>query len=164
MAEWMQRSAGLLALLALAVSAAGLVFLLLIFARQKRAARRTDKKLEGVSRRLEDAGRAMVDRAEFSASTEAQSARLLQAMEERSRDEALRLSQLSARLDTFGDSQEARLHRISSALDEKLTQNEGRIERMRESVAIFLSSSSKKIRRHFSATWAKSGFLPQSFS
>ena len=135
MAEWMQRSAGLLALLALAVSAAGLVFLLLIFARQKRAARRTDKKLEGVSRRLEDAGRAMVDRAEFSASTEAQSARLLQAMEERSRDEALRLSQLSARLDAFGDSQEARLHRISSALDEKLTQNEGRIERMRETLS-----------------------------
>ena len=135
MAEWLQSSAGLLALLALTVSAAGLVFLLLIFARQKRAARRTDKKLEGVSRRLEDAGRAMVDRAEFSASTEAQSARLLQAMEERSRDEALRLSQLSARLDAFGDSQEARLHRISSALDEKLTQNEGRIERMRETLS-----------------------------
>ncbi len=135
MAEWLQSSAGLLALLALAVSAAGLIFLLLIFARQKRAARRTDKKLEGVSRRLEDAGRAMVDRAEFSASTEAQSARLLQAMEERSRDEALRLSQLSARLDAFGDSQEARLHRISSALDEKLTQNEGRIERMRETLS-----------------------------
>ena len=92
MAEWLQSNAGLLALLALAVSAAGLVFLLLIFARQKHAARRTDKKLEGVSRRLEDAGRAMVDRAEFSASTEAQSARLLQAMEERSRDEALHLS------------------------------------------------------------------------
>ncbi len=135
MAEWLQSNAGLLALLALAVSAAGLVFLLLIFARQKHAARRTDKKLEGVSRRLEDAGRAMVDRAEFSASTEAQSARLLQAMEERSRDEALRLSQLSARLDAFGDSQEARLHRISSALDEKLTQNEGRIERMRETLS-----------------------------
>ena len=135
MAEWLQSSAGLLALLALTVSAAGLIFLLLIFARQKRAARRTDKKLEGVSRRLEDAGRAMVDRAEFSASTEAQSARLLQAMEERSRDEAMRLSQLSARLDAFGDSQEARLHRISSALDEKLTQNEGRIERMRETLS-----------------------------
>ncbi|MCR4886932.1 MAG: DNA recombination protein RmuC [Clostridiales bacterium] len=135
MAEWLQNSAGLLALLALTVSAAGLIFLLLIFARQKRAARRTDKKLEGVSRRLEDAGRAMVDRAEFSASTEAQSARLLQAMEERSRDEAMRLSQLSARLDAFGDSQEARLHRISSALDEKLTQNEGRIERMRETLS-----------------------------
>ena len=135
MAEWLQSNAGLLALLALAVSAAGLVFLLLIFARQKHAARRTDKKLEGVSRRLEDAGRAMVDRAEFSASTEAQSARLLQAMEERSRDEAMRLSQLSARLDAFGDSQEARLHRISSALDEKLTQNEGRIERMRETLS-----------------------------
>ena len=92
MAEWLQSSAGLLALLALTVSAAGLIFLLLIFARQKHAARRTDKKLEGVSRRLEDAGRAMVDRAEFSASTEAQSARLLQAMEERSRDEAQRMA------------------------------------------------------------------------
>ena len=147
MAEWLQSNAGLLALLALAVSAAGLVFLLLIFARQKHAARRTDKKLEGVSRRLEDAGRAMVDRAEFSASTEAQSARLLQAMEERSRDEALRLSQLSARLDAFGDSQEARLHRISSALDEKLTQNEGRIERMRETLSQSVTKLQKSVQR-----------------
>ena len=134
MADWLNENAGLVALAAFVLSAAGLIFLILIFARQKRAARRTDKKLEGVSRRLEDVSRTMVDRQEFSAVTEAQSARLLQAMEERSRDEAMRLSQLSARLDAFGDSQEARLHRISASLDEKLTQNEGRIERMRETL------------------------------
>lgn len=134
MADWLNENAGLVALAAFVLSAAGLIFLILILARQKRAARRTDKKLEGVNRRLEDVSRTMVDRQEFSAVTEAQSARLLQAMEERSRDEAMRLSQLSARLDAFGDSQEARLHRISASLDEKLTQNEGRIERMRETL------------------------------
>ena len=149
MAEWLNENAGLVALAAFVLSAAGLIFVLLVFARQKRAARRTDKKLEGVSRRLEDVSRAMVDRQEFSAVTEAQSARLLQAMEERSRDEAMRLSQLSTRLDAFGDSQEARLHRISASLDEKLTQNEGRIERMREtlgqSVAKLQEENAKKL-------------------
>ena len=149
MAEWLNENTGLVALMAFILSAAGLIFVLLVFARQKHAARRTDKKLEGVSRRLEDVSRTMVDRQEFSAVTEAQSARLLQAMEERSRDEAMRLSQLSARLDAFGDSQEARLHRISASLDEKLTQNEGRIERMREtlgqSVAKLQEENAKKL-------------------
>ena len=134
MPEWIAQHGGLLSLFALAVSAAGLVLLLVIFARQRQGARRSEKKLEGLNRRLEEAGRTMLDRNEFTASTENQSARLLQATEERSRDEALRLSQLSARLDAFGDSQDVRLHRITATLDDKLTQNEGRIERMRETL------------------------------
>jgi len=149
MAEWIGQNAGMMSLLALAASAVGLVLLLLIFSRQRQSARRADKKLEGLARRLEESGRAMVDRAEFAASTEAQSARLLQAMEERSRDEAQRISLLSARLDAFGDSQDARLHRITATLDDKLTQNEGRIEKMREtlgqSVASLQEDNAKKL-------------------
>ena len=140
MREWLTQNAELLSLAALALSAAGLIVLLVILSRQKQSARRADKKLEGVSRRLEEAGRTVLDRAEFAASTESQSARLLQAMEERSRDEAQRLGQLSARLDAFGDSQDARMHRITATLDDKLTQNEGRIERMRETLRQSVSS------------------------
>ena len=135
MAEWIEGNAGILALGALFLSLAGLILLFVLLSRQKQSARRSEKKLEGLSRRMEEAGRTILDRSEFSALTENQSARLLQAMEERSRDEAQRLGQLSSRLDAFGDSQDLRLHRVSATLDDKLTQNEGRMERMRESIS-----------------------------
>jgi DNA recombination protein RmuC len=87
-----------------------------------------------MNRRLVEFGRTALRRDEFSSLSEMQSARLLQAMEERSRDEAMRLNDLSARLDAFGDSQDARLHRVTAVLDEKLNQNEMRIEKMRDTL------------------------------
>ena len=132
--SFFQRQAGLLALLALLAAVGGLIFLAVLLARQKRADRRGDKRYEATSRRMEEINRDMLGRTEYANLSEMQSARFLQAMEERGRDEAQRMSALSARLDAFGESQEVRFHRVTAALDEKLTQNETRMERMRESL------------------------------
>ena len=129
-----QQNAGLLALLALLAALTGMVFAAVLLARQKRTDRRGDKRYEATSRRMEEINRDMLNRVEYANLSEMQSARLLQAMEERGRDEAQRMSALSARLDAFGESQEVRFHRVTAALDDKLNQNEARMERMRESL------------------------------
>jgi len=105
-----------------------------MFTRQFSAGRKARRRGDAMNRRLEEFGRTALRRDEFSSLSEMQSARLLQAMEERSRDEAMRLNDLSARLDAFGDSQDARLHRVTAVLDEKLNQNEMRIEKMRDTL------------------------------
>lgn len=138
-----------LAALAFLALIAAIVLLALVMNRQKRADRRNEKRLDALNRRVEEMNRSMLDRSEFAALSEMQSARVMQAMEERSRDEAQRLYELSARLDAFGESQDSRLHRVTAALDEKLSQNESRIEKMREtlsqSVTRMQEDNSKKL-------------------
>jgi DNA recombination protein RmuC len=98
---------------------------------------------------MEQLSRDSLGRGDYTNLSESQAARLMQAMEERSRDEALRLSELSARLDAFGESQDQRLHRVSAQLDEKLTLNESRMETMRrtldESMARLQEENGKKL-------------------
>lgn len=134
MPDWIAQSAGVFALAALVFSLAALIFLVLIFSRLGRSDRRARRQSEMLARRMEENSREMLGRTEYASLSDMQSARLLQAMEERGRDEAQRVSQLSARLDAFGESQDARLHRVTATLDEKLSQNEGRMERMRETL------------------------------
>ena len=131
---WLEKNAGLVAGFSLLMSLAVLLVLLGVLSQQIRLNRKLSRRNDAVNRRLEEANREMLRRDEFSSLSEIHSARLLQAMEERSRDEAQRLNQLSARLDAFGESQDARLHRVTATLDEKLTQNEGRIEKMRDTL------------------------------
>ena len=131
---WLEKNAGLVAGFSLLVSLAVLLVVLGVLSQQIRLNRKLSRRNDAVNRRLEEANREMLRRDEFSSLSEIHSARLLQAMEERSRDEAQRLNQLSARLDAFGESQDARLHRVTATLDEKLTQNEGRIEKMRDTL------------------------------
>ena len=133
-ANWLSQNAWLISLLALLAALGTVSFLLVLLSRQKRADRRGDKRYEATSRRMEEINRDMLNRTEYTSLSEMQSARLLQAMEERSRDEAQRMSALSARLDAFGEGQDARFHRVTAALDEKLTQNEARMERMRDTL------------------------------
>ncbi len=131
---WLQQNAGLAAAFSIILSAITLILLLAVLSRQIRGDRQARRRNEALNRRLEESSRTALRRDEFSSMAEIQSARLLQAMEERSRDEAQRLSDLSARLDAFGDSQDARLHRVTATLDDKLTQNEARIEKMRDTL------------------------------
>ncbi len=131
---WFQQNAGLTAAFSVLVSAAMLVLLLSVLTRQISSERKARRRTESMNRRLEEYSRAALRRDEFSSLSEMQSARLLQAMEERSRDEAIRLNELSGRLDAFGESQDVRLHRVTAALDEKLSQNEARIEKMRDTL------------------------------
>ncbi len=150
MAEtWLQSSAGILAALALILAGAALILLIVALSRQKRGLQWARRREDALNRRLEETGRDMLGRAEYSSLSEMQSARLLQAMEERSRDEAQRLAQLSSRLDAFGESQDARLHRVTATLDEKLTRNESRIDQMRDtlnlSVTRLQEDNSKKL-------------------
>lgn len=131
---WFQQNAGLASAFSVMVSLVLLILVLLMFTRQFSADRKAWRRGDAMNRRLEEFGRTALRRDEFSSLSEMQSARLLQAMEERSRDEAIRLNDLSARLDAFGDSQDARLHRVAAVLDEKLNQNEMRIEKMRDTL------------------------------
>ncbi|MBQ9264544.1 MAG: DNA recombination protein RmuC [Clostridia bacterium] len=108
---------------------------MLLYNRQKRADRKAGRRQEALTRQIDENARQALNRSDYTNLSESQSARLMQALEERSRDEALRLSELSARLDAFGESQDARLHRVSATLDEKLTQNETRMENMRASLS-----------------------------
>lgn len=129
-----QQNAGLVAAFSLLVSLVALGVLLAVLSQQIRLNRRMKRRTDALARRLEETGRDMLRRDEYTSLSEIMSARLLQAMEERSRDEAQRLSQLSSRLDAFGENQDARLHRVMATLDEKLAQNEGRIERLRDTL------------------------------
>ena len=147
--NWLAQRAGVFAALALLAALGAVILLLGSRERQRRLDRRSEKRLEAMNRRLEEMNRGMLDRSEYAALSEMQSARLLQAMEERSRDEAQRLYELSSRLDAFGESQDTRLHRVASAVDEKLSQNESRMEKMREtlsqSVARMQEENAKKL-------------------
>ena len=131
----LEKYSGLMVLLCLLLLAGALIACFSLWNRQRRWERKNDRRLEALNRRMEETSREMLGRSEYSQLSEMQSARLLQAMEERSRDESMRLNQLSARLDAFGESQDARLHRVSQTLDEKLSQNEGRMEKMRETLS-----------------------------
>ncbi len=131
--EWAALT-GPLALAALLLSLAALIFLILVFSRQRKADRRASRRHEGVQRQLDQISRDSLGRGDYTTLSESQAARLMQAMEERSRDEAMRLSELSVRLDAFGESQDQRLHRVSAQLDEKLTLNESRMETMRRTL------------------------------
>lgn len=86
---------------------------------------------------------------ELLARLDAQSARLTEQMDARSRDEAQRVEAIYARVDRLGDTQEQRLHRIAATLDEKLSANDRRIEQMREtlqqSVGRLQEENSKKL-------------------
>ncbi|NLD84146.1 MAG: DNA recombination protein RmuC [Clostridiales bacterium] len=152
MADWQEALggyAGPLALAACVLACAALIFLILVFARQKRADRRASRRHEGLQRQLEENARNALGRVDYTALSESQAARLMQAMEERGRDEALRFSDLSGRLDTFGESQDQRFHRFSAQLEEKLTQNEARVESMRrtldQSVTRLQEENTKKL-------------------
>lgn len=152
MADWLETLsgyAGLFALLALALALTALVFLILVFARQRKADRRAARRHEGLQRQIEENARNALGRGDYTNLSESQAARLMQAMEERSRDEALRLNGLSARLDSFGENQDQRLHRVSAALEEKLALNESRIESMRktldEGVSRMQAENAKKL-------------------
>lgn len=134
MQAWLSANSGALALLALIFACAAGALLFLVLSRQRHAGERARQQTDALARSMEENARSALGRAEFAQLSEMQSARLLQAMEERSRDEAQRLSQLSARLDALGESQDARLHRVTATLDEKLSQNESRIERMRDTL------------------------------
>ena len=134
MQAWLNASGGALALLALIMACAAAVLLLMVLSRQRRAGEQARRQADALARGMEENARGALSRAEFAQLSEIQSARLLQAMEDRSRDEAQRLSQLSARLDAFGESQDARLHRVTATLEEKLGQNESRMERMRDTL------------------------------
>jgi len=131
---WLQQNAGLAAAFSIILSAVTLIVLLAVLSRQIRSDRQMRRRSDALNRRLEEASRTSLRRDEFSSLSEIQSARLLQAMAEQSRDEAQRLSELSARLDAFGESQDTRLHRVTATLDEKLSQNESRIEKMRDTL------------------------------
>lgn len=147
--DWLGNAGIFLAALAFLALIGALVLLFIIRNHQKRADRKTDRRLDALNRRVEEMNRTVLDRNEFAALSEMQSARLMQAMEERGRDEAQRLYELSARLDAFGESQDTRLHRVTAALDEKLSQNESRIEKMRDtlsqSVARMQEENGKKL-------------------
>jgi len=131
---WLESNSALISLFSLTAAAVSLLAAAVLLSRQVKSDRRMKRRSDQINRRLDETNRDMLRREEFVTQSEMQSARLLQAMEERSRDEAQRLNQLSSRLDAFGDSQDHRLHRLSASLDEKLTQNEGRMERMRETL------------------------------
>ncbi len=132
--EWLNRNTGLFALLAFALALAAMVFLILICVRQKKADRRSARRHESIQRQMEDSARSALGRNDYTALSESQAARLVQAMEDRGRDEAMRLSELSGRLDALSESQEQRLHRVSAQLEDKLAQNEARIESMRRTL------------------------------
>ncbi len=129
-----QQNAGLAAAFSITLSVILLILLLMALTRLVQMDRKARRRSEALNRRLEELSRAALRRDEFSSLSEMQSARLLQAMEERSRDEAIRLNELSGQLDAFGESQDIRLHRVVSVLDEKLNQNEARIEKMRDTL------------------------------
>ncbi len=131
---WFQQNAGLATVFSIVLSLISLVLLLSVLARQFQSDRKARRRSEAMSRRLEEFSRTTLRRDEYTSLSEIQSARLLQAMEERSRDEAIRLNELSGQLDSFGESQDTRLHRVAAVLDEKLNQNEARIEKMRDTL------------------------------
>lgn len=134
MGVWFQQNAGTVAVFSLIFSVLALILLIIVLVRQIQADHKARRRAEALYRRLEELGRTALRRDEYTSLSEMQSARLLQAMEERSRDEAIRLNELSGQLDAFGESQDARLHRVTATLDEKLTQNEARVEKMRETL------------------------------
>ncbi len=131
---WFQQNAGLAVAFSLLFSVVMLILLLAVLTRQIRADGKARRRAEALNRRLEELSRTALRRDEYSSLSEMQSARLLQAMEERGRDEAIRLNDLSSQLDAFGESQDVRLYRVTATLDEKLGQNESRIEKMRDTL------------------------------
>jgi len=118
-------------MLALIFALCSVILLGMVLSRHRQQSRISKELLH----RLSESSRDSLSRQEYAQQSEMQSIRLLQAMEERGRDEQQRFAHLSSRLDAFGESQDARLHRVTATLDEKLSQNEGRIEKMRDTLA-----------------------------
>ena len=71
---------------------------------------------------------------DFMQMSEMQSLRLVQSLDQRSQDEALRLQSVSQQIENISQGQEARLQHMQRQLDEKLSQNEQRMERMRDTL------------------------------
>ena len=109
MLEYLNQFSGALALLALAFALCCVVLLAAVLSAHKRQ----DRANRELLRRLSESSRDSLSRQDYAQQSEMQSARLLQAMEERGRDEQQRFIHLSARLDQFGESQDARLRRVS---------------------------------------------------
>ena len=118
-------------MLALVFALCAVILLGMLLRKHKQQAQQSREML----RRLSENAQESMNRREFAQLSEMQSARLLQAMDERSRDEQQRFDHLSFRLDQFGESQDTRLHRVAATLDDKLTQNENRIEKMRDTLS-----------------------------
>ena len=118
-------------MLALVFALCAVILLGMLLKKHKQQAQHSREML----RRLSENAQESLNRREFAQLSEMQSARLLQAMDERSRDEQQRFDHLSFRLDQFGESQDTRLHRVAATLDDKLTQNENRIEKMRDTLS-----------------------------
>ena len=131
MPEFLNQYAGTLGFLA-SVFALTAVFLLgCVMSRQRRQIHQMRK----LTQQMEERERNFPGRQELHQLSEMQSARILQAMDQRSRDEQQRFDYLSNRLDSFGETQERRLHRVEETLNEKLSQNESRMERMQDSLS-----------------------------
>lgn len=131
MPEFLNQYAGTLGFLA-SVFALTAVFLLgCVMSRQRKQSHQMRK----LTQQMEERERNFPGRQELHQLSEMQAARLLQAMDQRSRDEQQRFDYLSNRLDSFGETQERRLHRVEETLNEKLSQNESRMERMQDSLS-----------------------------
>ena len=75
--DWLRQNAWLLSLLAVLASLGAMAFLIALLSRQKRADRRSDKRYEATSRRMEEITRDMLNRTDYANFSEMQSARLL---------------------------------------------------------------------------------------
>ena len=139
---------GALALLALILLGVLIGLLIAVLAGQKKA-RDHAGQTEGVLNWQAEQLRALPTRQDTYQQSNLLAQSVLQALDERGRDEAQRMDSLGARLDAVSQAQEMRLHRVTAALDDKLTQNETRMERMREtlqqSVGKLQEENSKKL-------------------
>ena len=139
---------GALALLALVLLCVLIGLLIAVLAGQKKARERAGQ-TEGVLNWQAEQMRALPTRQDTYQQSNLLAQSVLQALDERGRDEAQRMENLGTRLDAVSQAQELRLHRVTAALDDKLTQNETRMERMREtlqqSVGKLQEENSKKL-------------------
>ncbi len=136
-----------LPLLAVLLALAAVALLVLLLIQQNRNERWADWRQDTLNRRLDEAAKEALSRNDLYQYGEMQSSLLMQAMDERNRDQAQLMHQLSARLDAFGEGQDTRLHRVTAVLDEKLTQNDARISAMRDTLAKSVQSMQEENSR-----------------
>ena len=94
--EWLQQHTGALTLAALVLALSALILLIVLLLRQGRESRAGEERGDALLRRVDDAARDALHWNEFSQTSEMQSARLLQAMDERDRGDAQRIANLFA--------------------------------------------------------------------
>ncbi len=133
---------GTLALLAFFALICVFVVMLVLNGKQKR-------RIEHLTHEQERIARETLRQSDFMQMSEMQSLRLVQSLDQRSQDEALRLQSVSQQIENISQGQEARLQHMQRQLDEKLSQNEQRMERMRDtlqkSVTELQQENSKKL-------------------